>query len=408
MRSPVPMNLPDCCRPRPFSSTQVCFQLSLARERVLASPLARFSYFLGVGLGAKGLSSTPSLLSLLLSSSFSQNPSPAQYTRFRILSPQQLTMPQHPRAILSLPTVLSLYLSFFSLSTSATCFRPNGSVETNPEYVPCSTDITSPYNSICCASNRTPDRGPDICTPNGLCQVGLKKGETAGEPAWTKPQCGNGRWEGCLNVCGDKETSYLTPCDKTAGNSSRRWCCGFQNTDCCTRDDLPVETLAMKFSDASSTSSTSSTPTPITLPSSSPAPASPTTSSVKGTQGQAEEVKKGSSMSTGAKAGLGIGITLAALALLAFGFWLGKYLKNKKQKQNNAYVAFRDSTSTAQQHGPMVYRHEMHAEKGMGEMAGWNMDPVELPATAAGSGKPEKGGFAVGEEGARALCTTRV
>ena len=96
---------------------------------------------------------------------------------------------------------LLLFLATHSRPVGAACFYPDGTRDKNPEYVPCSTDASDPLSSICCATNRA--NGADICSPNGLCQVGVKKGATPGKPAWTKPSCTNEDWgEECLHVCG--------------------------------------------------------------------------------------------------------------------------------------------------------------------------------------------------------------
>ena len=104
----------------------------------------------------------------------------------------------------SLPLLLTVVLLFVSLASS-TCFSPDGKLEKNVEYVPCANDPSDPLYTICCATNRSPDRGPDICVPNGLCEVGLKKGEAPkANPVYTKPQCTNSNYDepGCLHVCG--------------------------------------------------------------------------------------------------------------------------------------------------------------------------------------------------------------
>ncbi|PVI02531.1 hypothetical protein DM02DRAFT_612929 [Periconia macrospinosa] len=246
-------------------------------------------------------------------------------------------MPRLMRA--SSPLLFLLSSLLLSSTASALCFRPNGSVDANPEYVPCSTDLSSPLSNICCATNRPEERGPDICTPNGLCQVGVKKGEKPRDPTWTKPQCKNKDWKGCMEVCGQDDMAFVTPCDTAAGNSSRRWCCGYQNTDCCNEDTkLAIETLALKFGDP--INPTSSSLSPISLPTAatgvsslSPPPLAPTnpSSPTSSNANTAQEIKpEDEGISTGAKAGLGIGIALAILAILAAGYFLGTHLRNRK------------------------------------------------------------------------------
>jgi hypothetical protein len=118
--------------------------------------------------------------------------------------------------------ILTIAILLFSSLASCSCFFPDGKLEKNPEYVPCANETSDPLHKICCATNRTPDRGPDICMPNGLCQVGVKKGETPkAVPAFTKPQCVNSNYDepGCLHVCGVSQLSLI-------GVEVGLWWCG--------------------------------------------------------------------------------------------------------------------------------------------------------------------------------------
>ena len=109
-------------------------------------------------------------------------------------------------------------------------------------------------------------------------------------------------------------------------------------------------------------------------------------------------------MRTTAKAGLGVGVTVLALAFVGFGFWLGKYLRERKQKatsypasqQQQRQVYNQDASSP---HAFVNHKYEMQAERGVEEMA-TPVLPVELAATESTEGiggfvRAEKDGVAV-------------
>ncbi|KAF2688248.1 hypothetical protein K458DRAFT_415276 [Lentithecium fluviatile CBS 122367] len=313
---------------------------------------------------------------------------------------------------LRLPTVLTLALTLLTPLASTACYDPDGNLEKNSEYIPCSNNATDPLHTICCATNRSVDRGPDICVPNGLCQVGLKKGETAkAVPAYTKPQCTKSEYGevGCLHVCGNNNLEFLTPCDTSAGgNKSRTWCCGFENTDCCSRSD--AEIIFLDFADALATESSStssrasstptaspSTSTPASTPTSASSTPTPTTPTIPSTS-PSPSTASSTSLTTGAKAGIGIGASVGALVLIGLGIWLGKYLSARRSA--NASVApnrydtgmydaggYQRGAVTYTQHGEAVHKAwesgrrtptaELADEKPRGEMA-QEKDPMEL------------------------------
>jgi hypothetical protein len=111
--------------------------------------------------------------------------------------PPQLRQSLTMRYSLILPSLLLL-----ACNVRAGCYFSDRTMDKNVEYQPCSEDPSNPLSTICCATNRKD--GADICAPNGLCQVGTKKGSPPAAPAWTKPSCTNQDWseDGCLHVCG--------------------------------------------------------------------------------------------------------------------------------------------------------------------------------------------------------------
>ncbi|KAL5428541.1 hypothetical protein PMIN04_000687 [Paraphaeosphaeria minitans] len=266
-------------------------------------------------------------------------------------------------------SILVLSLLLLARTVRAGCYFPDGSLDKNVEYQPCSEDSSSPLSTICCATNRKD--GADICAPNGLCQVGTKKGSPPADAAWTKPSCTNQDWseDGCLHVCGTDKYPFLTPCNRAAGNESQRWCCGM--TQACCNDDsdrlsieyLPIIFDPRNFTDAappsSSSSSCSSAPSKSTssatetsllstVPSTSTSAPRPTTApAISSTHSPTSTPTPtpttppppSAGSSTGAKAGIGIGITLAALAFLALGVFCGRRCSTRKEAAYTSHPA---------------------------------------------------------------------
>ena len=113
----------------------------------------------------------------------------------------------YPSLTTSTPTTISTSPSKpepRSNSDPATCYYPNGTLETDPSYQPC----PGP-KGMCCATNRKDN--PDVCLQNGLCQSTLEtqdsKGETVLRYSYSRGQCTSRDWEGggCLGVCVDGE-----------------------------------------------------------------------------------------------------------------------------------------------------------------------------------------------------------
>ncbi|KAJ4301378.1 hypothetical protein N0V90_003470 [Kalmusia sp. IMI 367209] len=253
----------------------------------------------------------------------------------------------------TLVTSVLVLLAVYPQNIRAGCYFPDGTIDKNVEYQPCSEDASNPLSTICCATNRKD--GADICAPNGLCQVGKKKGSPPSDPAWTKPSCTNADWneDGCLHVCGDDKYPFLTPCNRAAGNSSQRWCCGLSQ-DCCNEESnlsieyLPIEFDPTNFTQPSSSSSSSASSKPTSsatkLAASSSAPSeSATTSNTQSTTAPASSQapttpseitpapapQTSTGLSTGSKAGIGVGVSAAAIFLVGLGIWFGR-ARNKR------------------------------------------------------------------------------
>lgn len=87
----------------------------------------------------------------------------------------------------------SLIFLLFVISSSATCYLPNGSdrhaiAGSNPgDYLPC--DATAAV-SMCCAIGR--QGNADVCLPGGLCRdlgQGVYWRESCTDRTWKSPEC---------------------------------------------------------------------------------------------------------------------------------------------------------------------------------------------------------------------------
>ncbi|KAF2204695.1 hypothetical protein GQ43DRAFT_477976 [Delitschia confertaspora ATCC 74209] len=251
------------------------------------------------------------------------------------------------------PLIHLLFAFPFFLPVASDCFFPNGQLQTNLGFAPCSNTPSDPLSSICCGVNRTnafggdPSKGTprDKCLPNGICVY-----QASGSlPQYNRAYCTETNWKAgkCLDVCTynlDHDYAQLTPCDGT--ESSLTWCCG-NTTECCNVKDpkpgvpLPV-TIARTFGLSTTSSSTMGvmSATPSNTPQATPEP-TPQLSSHAGTS---------TSLSTGAKAGLGVSSAVAALALLALGFFIFRTLQAKKKTK------VVDATDGSDFQGPSPYQ----------------------------------------------------
>ena len=86
-----------------------------------------------------------------------------------------------------------------------TCFKSDGTVETNTQFQPCNQIPGQP--SMCCATNRTIPAGAvgstaDLCLPNGLCKsISSKNGQDL--TIYWREGCSANKWgtSECLNAC---------------------------------------------------------------------------------------------------------------------------------------------------------------------------------------------------------------
>lgn len=152
---------------------------------------------------------------------------------------------------------------------------------------------------------------------------------------------------------------WIVPCDMANANSSRRWCCGFENDDCCNDGNhLEFEELAVNFGDAldpPSSASGSATSSPTVSFTLNTTPSSPTVGVSASDGGEVNAGKGNEGLSTGAKAGIGIGAAVGGLLLLGLGLYLGKFLYARKAaaEQVKAKELYADSG-----HGPVTYRSD--------------------------------------------------
>ncbi|KAF1992856.1 hypothetical protein P154DRAFT_528187 [Amniculicola lignicola CBS 123094] len=269
-----------------------------------------------------------------------------------------------------LSSLLLASLEFIRPTLAATsCYRPDGSLESNAQFQPCASDLSNPLSNLCCATTGRLSPGSqgttnDECMPNGLCMNRSKNSEGQVVIKYARGDCTENDWSKglCNPVCGTSMGyAGATPCDGTA--NSTRWCCG-KSTDCCIpENNLPVYTLAANWGDPVPTglaisSSSASTSAPASATKANQVPIETQTSSAFKTvyestsistststststatpksQNPANETtsptasanpQPNTSLSTGAKAGIAIGATLGALILIGLGIFIQKFSK---------------------------------------------------------------------------------
>ncbi|KAF2272733.1 uncharacterized protein EI97DRAFT_436667 [Westerdykella ornata] len=220
---------------------------------------------------------------------------------------------------------------FFALtlvySVESACYWRNGTQDPSPDYEPCSSDLSNPLHTVCCAKW-------DTCLPNGLCQ------SNRDQDIW-RETCTKKNWDegGCQELCSNERESQrensikVTPCDGTP--SSLTWCCGDNNTACCADGGNALRyTIARRFGDpipaASPNSSSSSIATSTPTSSTSSQSLSPNTTS-KASSGSTTPSTSSGGLSSGAKAGIGIGAAFGALALIGLGLFMKKAMRWRKK-----------------------------------------------------------------------------
>jgi len=110
----------------------------------------------------------------------------------------------------------------------------------------------------------------------------------------------------------------MTPCDGTA--TSKTWCCGADNKECC-GSDRAITIAALFGASTTSTMETASATSNTATSSAAMATATNITSSSTG-------------LSDGAKAGIGVGVGVGTVTVIAtVAFWL---VRRRKQKVNGA------------------------------------------------------------------------
>ncbi|CAN9480881.1 unnamed protein product [Alternaria alternata] len=244
---------------------------------------------------------------------------------------------------LSNTTLTAATLVVLFQNAAGMCYNLNGTAvygwDAGSIYQPCSNDTTSPLSSVCCALNRANPSGgsindgftADVCLPSGLCQNILTDENGSVVTSFWRDYCTSAEWEDgkCLSVCtgaeqhADDGTAPMTPCGN-AGTATK-WCCGTNNTACCSGSAEQAMLVPLSLAAPSSTTSASSSPT-----------SSPTSSVVT--------KKETSGLSTGAKAGIGIGAAVGSLALIGVVVGLVLCARRRAKEEKSEYNPYKNSS----------------------------------------------------------------
>jgi hypothetical protein len=120
-----------------------------------------------------------------------------------------------PSSTLTRSTFLALctLLLFPSNPVKASCFHPNGTQTADVYRLPCSSDLSNPLSSICCAIGRPNPAGglasagttSDSCLPNGVCMNQKKASVYDANPhtEYFREECTNQDWKSgkCPTFC---------------------------------------------------------------------------------------------------------------------------------------------------------------------------------------------------------------
>lgn len=215
--------------------------------------------------------------------------------------------------------ILATFLSFFALLpvyTTATCYFPDGSIQSSDIYQPCKSGSNADGFRMCCGTNRdlAGNVPNDTCRPDGLCDyISVSNGvnqtwrESCTDPTWDSPNC----IKFCLDGINEKfnsrskDDAEVTPC----GDGT--YCCGAEQTDCCSRH----EGIYL----------VNGTPTP-TLSSS----ARPTLTGASAIGGTADTSTHKQSSDTGQKVGVGVGVGIGVAVIIA-GILVGIWLRRRER-----------------------------------------------------------------------------
>lgn len=154
----------------------------------------------------------------------------------------------------------------------------------------------------------------------------------------------------------------MTPCDTTYNTT--KWCCGRNNSDCCSDWDHHPSAVSIPLVLAQS-----ATPTLLSTQTSTPVPSninSPTS--------------HGSNLSAGAKAGIGVGAAFGGLLLFGLGFMAARIRKIRKTRKKAEEYEVREQVQVKQDGGLLAYGgdsvppgiHDTHEAHSL-------PSPVEMP-----------------------------
>lgn len=124
--------------------------------------------------------------------------SAAQWTRTCTLGFCSLHFPSGHILIPRFCKMLRHFCFLFTLASFAesACYWRNGTQNPSPDYEPCSTDLSNPLHTVCCAKW-------DTCLPNGLCQSGFD------QDFW-RETCTKKNWDegGCQELCSNEVCTH--------------------------------------------------------------------------------------------------------------------------------------------------------------------------------------------------------
>lgn len=124
--------------------------------------------------------------------------------------PLESTLPPYKAYISCAAMLLFFSLAVFLSTADAICYKPTGTTQVTPDFVPCNSFNAS--NSYCCGAGRPSGLPSDVCMPNGLCSMAEVNETNIDTMLYWREGCSNPDWpeEVCLkNVCPDPSVGSL-------------------------------------------------------------------------------------------------------------------------------------------------------------------------------------------------------
>lgn len=218
---------------------------------------------------------------------------------------------------------------------------------------------------MCCALNRS--SFPDQCLSNGLCGGGGHVfRDSCTDPTWKSPLClqlcieGSGNASSDMGISEDTVLNYSSSDVQVTDCNDGSYCCGADNTTCCSRGDgIRIASILAAPLSASSTSSATTMTTGLTTASTSRA--FPTTPTIPGVVTGAPKRQDSSGLSTSGTIGVAVGCSVVGIMIAGALVWVFLIRKRSSSKSSPERISVHeiDGKSPMPEKDGASIRHEL-------------------------------------------------